>query len=258
MRFQGRTAFITGAGRGIGRAISLRLASEGAAVAVCDIDGTLAEQTATVITSEGGRALACRLDVRDTMGIRQTVEHVLETWKRIDILVNNAGITIAKPVLDFTEEEWDRMIDINLKGILRCSQIVAAQMVKQKSGKIINVASESGKTAKPLFTVYAATKFAVVGFTQGLAQELAPHGINVNSVCPGIVKTPMWEELDKTLSKLQGLEEGEALERRRKSIPLGRLEEPEDVAGVVVFLASEDAAYMTGQSINITGGREFH
>jgi NAD(P)-dependent dehydrogenase (short-subunit alcohol dehydrogenase family) len=161
-------------------------------------------------------------------------------------------------VVDFKESDWDRMIDINLKGVLRFTQTVARHMVEQKSGKIINMASESGKTAKPLFTVYGTTKFAVVGLTQGLAQELAPYGINVNAVCPGIVNTPMWHGLDRALAKLQGLREGQALEKRRGAIPLGRLEEPEDVAGVVAFLASADADYMTGQSVNVTGGREFH
>ena len=116
----------------------------------------------------------------------------------------------------------------------------------------------SGKTGKPLFAIYAATKFGVIGFTQGLALELAPFGITVNAVCPGIVRTEMWAQLDRDLARLQGGKEGEALEKRRKSVPLGRLEQPEDVAGVVAFLASRDAGYMTGQAVNVTGGREFH
>ena len=258
MRFDGKTAMVTGAGRGIGRAIALRLAREGADVAVCDIDTGAAERVAGEVIALGRRGLGVDLDVASRPSVDAAVETIARAWGGIDFLVNNAGITIGGAVVDFAESDWDRMIEINLKGVLRCSQAVARRMIARGSGKIVNVASESGKTAKPLFAVYATTKFAVVGLTQGLAQELAPHRINVNAVCPGIVRTQMWEELDRTLARLQGLKEGEALERRRLSIPLGRLEEPEEVAGVTAFLLSPDADYMTGQSVNVTGGREFH
>ncbi len=258
MRFENKTAVVTGAGRGIGRAIALRLASEGASVAIAEIDKASAYGVAEEIRSLGRESLAIEVDVRRMDSVQRMVSETIAAWNRIDILVNNAGITIVGPVLDSTEEEWDRMIEINLKGVLRCSQAVAREMVARKRGKIVNVASESGKVGRPLFAVYAATKFGVVGFTQALAQELAPHGINVNAVCPGIVQTKMWDELDEKLSRLQGLAPGEPLERRRKSIPLGRLETPEDVAGVAAFLASADADYMTGQSVNVTGGRIFH
>ena len=257
-RFKEKVVIVTGSGRGIGKATAMLFAREGARVIICDIDGESGGKTANEIQNLGGESAAIQLDVRDPDSVRRVVENTLSKWYHIDILVNNAGITIAKAVVDFEEEEWERMIEINLKGVFRCTQQVARHMIEQGGGKIINIASESGKTAKPLFTIYGATKFGIVGFTQGLAQELAPYGINVNCVCPGIVRTPMWEELDRTLAKLQNLRAGEAMEKRKKSIPLGRLEEPEDVAGVVAFLASDDAAYMTGQSVNVTGGREFH
>ncbi|NBF41734.1 MAG: glucose 1-dehydrogenase [Spirochaetes bacterium] len=258
MRFSDKRIIVTGSGRGIGRAIARRFAEEGAAVAICDIDRTTAEATAGEINESGGTALAVELDVRSIESVRAMLDAVVTEWGRVDVLVNNAGITIAKPVVEFTEEEWERTLDINLKGVFRCSQLVAVQMITQGGGKIINLSSESGKTAKPNFTIYAASKFGVVGFTQGLAQELAPHGITVNAVCPGIVHTPMWEELDRVLAKRMGKKEGEILATRKDQIPLGRLEQPEDVAGVVAFLASDDANYMTGQAVNVTGGREFH
>jgi len=258
MRFADKRIIVTGSGRGIGRAIARRFAEEGAAVAISDIDRETAEATAAEINETGGRALAIELDVRSSESVRAMLDAVVAEWGRVDVLVNNAGITIAKPVVEFTEEEWERTLDINLKGVFRCSQLAAVQMITQGGGKIINLSSESGKTAKPNFTIYAASKFGVVGFTQGLAQELAPHGITVNAVCPGIVHTPMWEELDRVLAKRMGKKEGEILATRKEQIPLGRLEQPEDVAGVVAFLASDDANYMTGQSVNVTGGREFH
>ncbi len=258
MRFADKRIIVTGSGRGIGKAIARRFAEEGAAVAICDIDRETAESTAAEINDTGGTALAIELDVRSSESVRGMLDAVVAEWGRVDVLVNNAGITIAKPVVEFTEEEWERTLDINLKGVFRCSQLAAVQMITQGGGKIINLSSESGKTAKPNFTIYAASKFGVVGFTQGLAQELAPHGITVNAVCPGIVHTPMWEELDRVLAKRMGKKEGEILATRKEQIPLGRLEQPEDVAGVVAFLASEDANYMTGQSVNVTGGREFH
>ncbi|TVR03186.1 MAG: SDR family oxidoreductase [Spirochaetaceae bacterium] len=258
MRFQERVVMVTGGARGIGLAIAQRFAREGAAVAVCDKDGEGARRAAEELAGVQSASRAYALDVRSTDGVQAAVDAITRDYGRIDVLVNNAGITIPGPVVDFAEVDWDLMVDVNLKGVFRCAQRVARVMVAQGSGRIINISSESGKTGKPLFALYAATKFGVIGFTQGLAMELAPHGITVNAVCPGIVRTEMWTQLDKDLARLQGSREGEALELRRKSIPLGRLQEPADVAGVVAFLASEDAGYMTGQSVNVTGGREVH
>lgn len=258
MRFEDKVVMVTGGARGIGFATVQRFAREGAAVAVCDKDhdGAIRATERLAVVHSASRAYP--LDVGSIDSVQAAIDAVVQDYGRIDVLVNNAGITIPGPVVDFSEADWDLMVDINLKGVFRCAQRVARLMQQQGSGRIINISSESGKTGKPLFAIYAATKFGVIGFTQGLAMELAPHGITVNAVCPGIVRTEMWMQLDKDLSRLQGTREGEALEMRRKSIPLGRLQEPEDVAGVVAFLASDDAAYMTGQAVNVTGGREVH
>jgi len=258
LRLKNKIAIVTGAGRGIGEAISLRLAKEGADVVVSDIDLDSATQTAKKVKALGRRSLAIRTDVSKSSDVEKMVNLVVSNFGRINILVNNAGIVIVKPVVEFEEEEWDKVIDADLKGVFLCSKAVAKVMIKQGNGKIINISSDSGKTAHAFFTVYSAAKFGVIGFTQGLAIELAPYKINVNAVCPGIVNTKMWEYLDEELGKRLNLSKGEALKKRIQSIPLGRLETPEDVAGVVAFLASQDADYMTGQAINVTGGREVH
>lgn len=258
MRLDDKVAIVTGAGRGIGEAISIRLAREGADVVVCDVNLDSAKETAEKIETIGQRSLAIKTDVSKSSDVEKMVNLTLEKFGKIDILVNNAGIVIVKQIVELEEEEWDKVIDVDLKGVFLCSKAVAKVMINQKSGKIINISSDSGKTGYALFTSYNAAKFGVIGFTQGLAKELAPYGINVNAVCPGIVGTKMWEYVDEQLGKRWGLPKGEALKMHIKQIPLGRLETPEDVAGVVAFLASQDADYMTGQAINVTGGREMH
>lgn len=258
MRLDDKIAIVTGAGRGIGEAISVRLAKEGADIVVADINFNNAKRTVEKIKAIGRRALVVKVDVSKSNDIERMVDLTLEKFGKIDILCNNAGITIINSVVDFKEEQWDRMLNINLKGVFLCSRAVAKIMIKQKSGKIINTSSDSGKTGYALFASYNASKFGVIGFTQGLAKELAPYGITVNAVCPGIVKTKMWDYVDEELGKRWGLPKGEALKMHIKQIPLGRLETPGDVAGVVAFLASKDADYMTGQAINVTGGREMH
>ena len=258
MRFKDKLVMITGGGNGIGRGIAHRFASEGASVAVCDINETAGKTVVEELKAMGAKASFHRVNVTDTSQIEKGVKEVVELYGVIDVLVNCAGITIPGYVIDFKESDWDKMIAINLRGVIDCSQKVARVMVKQGHGNIISISSESGKTGKKLFAIYAATKFAIVGFTQGLAAEMAPHNVRVNAVCPGIVHTDMWKQLDKDLAKIEGIAEGDALTTRVKNIPLGRLETPEDVAGVVAFLASNDAVYMTGQSINVTGGREVH
>jgi meso-butanediol dehydrogenase/(S,S)-butanediol dehydrogenase/diacetyl reductase len=253
-----KVAIVTGAGRGIGEAISIRLAKEGVDIVVCDIDFNNAQKTAEEIKAIGRQSLAIRTDVSKSSDVEKMVNLAMEKFGRIDILVNNAGIVIVKPIIELEEEEWDKVIDVDLKGIFLCSKAVAKVMINQKSGKIINISSDSGKTGYALFAHYNAAKFGVIGFTQGLAKELAPYKINVNAVCPGIVGTKMWDYVDEQLGRRWGLPKGEALKMHIKQIPLGRLETPQDVAGIVAFLASPDADYMTGQAMNVTGGREMH
>lgn len=258
MKLNDKIAIVTGAGRGIGEAISIRLAKEGVDIVVCDIDFNNAQKTAEEIKATGQRSLAIRTDVSKSSDVEKMVNLAMEKFGRIDILVNNAGIVIVKPIVELEEEEWDKIINVDLKGIFLCSKAVAKVMINQKNGKIINISSDSGKTGYALFAHYNAAKFGVIGFTQGLAKELAPYKINVNAVCPGIVGTKMWDYAGEELRKRLGLSKEKALKMFVKQIPLGRLETPQDVAGIVAFLASQDADFMTGQAINVTGGREMH
>lgn len=258
MRLNNKIVVVTGAGRGIGEAISIRLAKEGADIVVCDIDFDNAERTAEKIKTIGRQSLAIKADVSKGKDVEEMVNLTMEKFGRIDILVNNAGILIIKPIVEFKEEEWDRVIDVDLKGVFLCSRAVAKVMINQKSGKIINISSSSGKMGTEFFANYAAAKFGVIGFTQGLAKELASCKITVNVVCPGIIGTKMWDYADEELGKILRLPKGEALKKQIQKIPLSRPGTPEDVAGVVVFLLSSEADYMTGQAINVTGGMVMH
>jgi len=258
LRLNNKIVVVTGAGRGVGEAISIRLAKEGADIVVCDIDFDNAERTAEKIKTIGRQSLAIKADVSKGKDVEEMVNLTMEKFGRIDILVNNAGILIIKPIVEFEEEEWDRVIDVDLKGVFLCSRAVAKIMINQKSGKIINISSSSGKMGTEFFANYAAAKFGVIGFTQGLAKELAPYKITVNAVCPGIIATKMWDYVDEELSKRLSLPKGEAFKKQIQKIPLSQSGTPEDVAGVVVFLLSSEADYMTGQAINVTGGMVMH
>jgi meso-butanediol dehydrogenase/(S,S)-butanediol dehydrogenase/diacetyl reductase len=250
---------VTGAGRGIGRAIALRLAREGAAVLVADLDGTAAERVAAEVERAGGRARGSRVDVTVGADAERMVDDAVAAFGgRLDILVNNAGVGAVAPLLETDEQSWDLVMDVNAKGVLLCSQAAARRMIEQgEGGRIINNASGAGKVAPgrdvPL-GAYAASKHAVVALTRQLGLELASHQILVNCVCAGIVDTPMWDLIDREIARLQGLPVGEPKARAVASIPLGRIEQPEDVAGVVAFLASADAAYITAQTVNVCGG----
>ena len=253
-----QVAIVTGAGRGIGRAISLRLASEGVSVAVTDIDSSNADNVVAEIESDGGQAVALQVDVTRKEHVDQMVQDTVGKFGSLDILVNNAGVGAVVPLMDTDESVWDTMMDINAKGVLLCSQAAARQMIKTGSGgRIINNASGAGKIAPgkdvPL-GAYAASKHAVVALTKQMGLELAQHRILVNCVCAGIVDTPMWDLIDREIAKREGAPIGSVKASAVDSIPLGRIQEPEDVANVVVFLASSDASYMTGQTYNVCGG----
>jgi meso-butanediol dehydrogenase/(S,S)-butanediol dehydrogenase/diacetyl reductase len=245
----GRVALVTGGASGIGRGIVEALAREGADVVIADLDG---EHAKSVASEVGGRGT--RVDVTD----ERSVAHLVEEVGAIDILVNNAGVSKSIPFVELDEREWDRVFDVNVKGVFLACRAVVPQMIERRAGKIINVASMVGKEAIPLFVHYSASKFAVIGLTQGLAKELAEHDINVNAVCPGVVRTPLWEPLLDQLSATKGITREAAFDEFIDGIPLARPQTPEDIGAVVAFLASDKARNMTGQGINVTGGMQLH
>ena len=255
MELEGQAAIVTGAGRGIGRAIALELASMGAAVVVADVNPELAERTAREVMSRGRRGLALRTDVSKRADRDAMVRRTMETFGRIDVLVNNAGIFRRATPLEIAEEQWDAVLDVNAKAVFFCSQAVLPHMLAAGRGLIINIASQSGKIGSPTALVYCASKAAVISMTKSLALAFASQGIRVNCVCPGSVDTDMWSDIDHQVGVVElGLPPGELRRRRATEIPLGRLAQPEDVAHVVGVLASSKASYMTGQAINVTGG----
>ena len=255
---EGQVAIVTGAGRGIGRAIALRLAREGASVTVAEINQVNAVKVVEEIEAAGGRALALKTDVARKDDVERMVRDTVERFGRLDILVNNAGIGAIAPLIDTDEETWDAIMRVNAKGTLLCTQAAARQMIVQgDGGRIINNASGAGKIAPGKGTplgAYAASKHAVVALTKQFGFELASHGILVNCVCAGIVDTAMWDLIDRETARLEGVPLGSVKARAVASIPLGRIQKPEEVANMVVYLASSDAGYSTASTFNVSGG----
>ncbi len=243
MRLARQAAMVTGSTRGIGRAIAERLAAEGAAVAICGRQREAADAVAEAIRAQGGQALGLALDVASTSSVERAVDQVLEAFGRLDILVNNAGITRDTLLLRMDEADWDQVLDVNLKGAYRCCRAALRPMLKQRSGRIVNVSSVVGLIGNPGQVNYAAAKAGLIGLTKSLAREVASRGITVNAVAPGFIETDMTAALTPT--------QREAIAGR---IPLGRLGRPEDVAGAVVFLVSEDGRYITGHTLVVDGG----
>lgn len=254
-RLDNKVAIVTGGGSGIGRAICNALAREGANVMVADVNEHTAEETCDQLTSFGGKYHSIRVDVRSESEVKHAVEETVSTFGRIDILCANAGVSTMNWAVDLTEDEWDYNMDVNAKGVFFCCKHVGKQMMKQGTGgKIVNTASMAGKIGASVLAHYSASKFAVVGLTQALADEFAQYKINVNAVCPGFVNTSMQERELQWEAKLRGITSEAVKQKMIELTPLGRLEEPEDVAKLVVFLASGEAEFMTGQAINVTGG----
>ena len=241
---EGRTAVVTGAGSGIGRAIALRLAQEGCDIGALDIEQRGAEATAARIRELGRAATAAAADVRDIAATGQAVDALVQKLGKLDILVNCAGILRIAQLADMRKEDWDDSFRVNLDGVFHACQAAIPHLKQHKRGRIINIASWLGKTGKPYYGAYAASKFAVIALTQTLALELAPDRIRVNAICPGVIIETGMRERAETELKAMGLPQ----------IPLGRLGKPDDVARVAAFLASDEADYMTGQAINVTGG----
>ncbi|MBW2122438.1 MAG: SDR family oxidoreductase [Deltaproteobacteria bacterium] len=256
MRLEGEVAIVTGAGRGIGRGIALRLAREGAHVVVCDISKENSERVSHEAgeINPRGRGFPVAADVSVERDVESVVSEVIGRLARIDILVNNAGILAITPVVEISEGEWDRVLAVNLKGPFLFSKHVAREMIKREKGKIINIASNAGKRGDRFLAHYCASKFGVIGLTQVLAKELGPHHIHVNAVCPGFIETDMFSLLDQGFGKYLGRSPEENRRKFVASVPLGRMGKPEDVASLVAFLASREADYIHGQAINICGG----
>ncbi|MGA3405976.1 MAG: glucose 1-dehydrogenase [Candidatus Bathyarchaeia archaeon] len=258
-RLKDKVTVVTGGGSGIGKAMCKAIAMEGANVAVADLNEKSARETCDELSTFHGRYLPIRVDVTLETEVQQMVEQIVATFGRVDILCANAGVSTMNWGVDITEKEWDYNMDVNAKGIFFCCKHIARQMIKQgNGGKIINTASVAGKTGYPLLVHYCASKFAVVGLTMAFADELAPYKINVNAVCPGYVQTSMQERELVWEAKLRGTTVQTLKDKMIDTTPLKRIEKPEDVAKLVVFLASEESDFMTGQSVNICGGIEKH
>ncbi|MBQ9053052.1 acetoin reductase [Rhodococcus sp. (in: high G+C Gram-positive bacteria)] len=250
-----RVALVTGAGRGIGHGLALRLVSDGFSVAVNDIDKSAAEKLAREITDSGGTAVAVPADVSSQDAVGAMVEEAVASLGSLDVMVCNAGIVQVKAIDELESTDLERMFSVNVFGTFFCVQAAARQMIAQgRGGKIINAASVAGHDAYAYSSVYSATKFAVRGLTQSAAREYAPQGITVNAYCPGIVATDMWDVIDERLGSYMGKATGETFAEFSAGIPLGRAETPADVAGLVSFLASPGSDYITGQSLIVDGG----
>ncbi len=259
MQLSGKSALVTGAARGIGKAIALRFAQEGARVALNDINEENLEEAAREIEKVSKeRVIYRKADISNGKEVKDLTKYVMAKLTAIDILVNNAAISKIVPFLDTSEKLWDRTMEINLKGAFLCCQSVIPAMIKNNSGKIINMSSQSGKRGSKWHAAYCASKFGIIGLTQSLALELAPHNINVNAVCPGVVFTPLWKDHAADHAKRKGIDEKQVKEDLLKNIPLGRRGNPGDVANLVLFLASSRSDYMTGQAINLSGGSVFY
>jgi 3-oxoacyl-[acyl-carrier protein] reductase len=247
MRLSGKTAIVTGARRGMGRAIALALAREGANVVVSDINQEDCQKVVDEIEKLGRKGLALKCDVSSSDNVEDMVKKTVAKFGRVDILVNNAGILTFKPFLELTDEDWDKTLNVNLKGQFLCARTAGRVMIKNKWGRIINIASISSGgcgIAFPLIAHYTASKGGVVALTEALALELTSQGINVNAVCPGAIDTDM----------AKGVKEGGQLAQVLARIPKGRLGQPEEIASLVVFLASEESDYISGAAIVIDGG----
>jgi len=254
-----RSALVTGAAGGIGRAIAERLVADGFGVSVADLSSS-ADQLEALVASLGGPdiALGLLIDVSEAASVEAAVAAHVGHFGGLDVMVANAGIAVTAPLLEITAKQWQLTMDVNVKGVLHCYQSAARQMITQgRGGRLIGAASVAAHRGGKWQSAYSASKFAVRGMSQSVAQELAEYQITVNVYSPGVVHTPMWEGIDAEMSRRRGTQLGSEMAGMVAGIPLGRLEVPTDVAGVVAFLASPEAAYITGQSIVVDGGMWF-
>ncbi|GAB4550243.1 MAG: acetoin reductase [Anaerolineae bacterium] len=270
-RHAGKVAIVTGAGQGIGRGIAERLAQEGAKVVIAEYVKENAEKVAGELLKMGGDALAYPIDIGNIEQIQKMIADVVDHYGQIDYLINNAGVNKTTAMFDLTPEAWDRVHRVNLRGLFFCMQLVAKQMVAQvpaavkdagradrSYGKIVNFSSVAGRSGRPYAADYSAAKWGVISVTQSAALYLAPYNINVNAICPGVVPTPMWDDIDATQAERFGMERGQWIQKTVEAVPLKRAATPADIAAAVSFLCSEDADYITGQALNVDGGVEMN
>jgi 2-hydroxycyclohexanecarboxyl-CoA dehydrogenase len=239
---ENKVVLVTGAGRGMGRSIAERLAEEGARVAVTDVDEKSALETAAGLEGAAG----FRLDITDAGEVARRMEEIVAALGPVDALVNNAGWDRAVPFLQTDEDFWDRVIDINLRGPIRLTKAVLPQMVERQQGRIVNISSDAGRVGSTGESVYSACKAGIIGFGKTVAREVARHGITVNAICPGPTDTALLAEFAQGNEKL--------IEALKKAIPMRRLGQPEDIAGAVAFMVSDDAGFVTGQTLSVSGG----
>jgi len=257
-RLDKRVAVITGGGRGIGAQICRTFAEEGAVVAVLDIQQEAAEQVAEEIRGSAGQAIAMACDVTKRDDVEQAADQIERELGPLNVWVNNAGVSYILPFLECTDEIWDRTLNVNLKGAFLCCQAAIRRMLSHQGGVIINMSSQSGKVGNSHYAAYCASKFGIIGLTQSLAVEFAAQGIRVNAICPGVVPTPMWDTQIEDYARKRGLKPEEVMSYFESKIPMGRIGTAKDVAHAALFLASDEADYITGQALNVSGGSVMH
>lgn len=263
MKLRGKIALITGSAQGIGKAIAIEMAKEEASVILADIKEEKLRETyekdiMSICKNKNTEGCHLKVDVTNEEQIQKTINKILKNFGRIDILVNNAGVLSSYPIVELEEKEWDRIININLKGTFLVTKTVLRHMMERKEGCIINIASDSGITGKKYLSHYCSSKFGVIGFTQSAANEAAQYNITVNAVCPGPTATEIYHTDREMQSKIRGISKEDIIREENKTIPLGRPAQPNEIARLVVFLASDDNTYITGEAINISGGLEVH
>ena len=246
MNFKGKVVIVTGAGSGIGRATALKFAEFGGTVAALDIDDERAARAAAEIAESGGRAIHIQADITNYQQVREAAQKVKEAFGRIDVLANCAGWDKIELFMQNEPDLWDKLINVNLKGLIYCTRAVLEYMIQQRAGSIVNVSSDAGKVGSTGEAVYSAAKGGVISFTKSIAREMARYNIRVNCICPAPTDTPLFREVASTMPKV--------VEKIQKSIPLGRIARPEEQASAIVWLASEDASFITGQALSVNGG----
>ena len=259
MRFKKKVVIVTGAGSGIGRETAISFAKEGAMISLNDINLESIEKVAKEIRSLNTESIILHGDATNEQRVEEMVKKTIRKFGKIDILVNNVGrFSYRKPIVEIDTKEWDEDMAINVKSVFLWSKYVGQYMIKRRYGKIINISSGAGKIGTTKAGAYGTTKHAVIGITRCLALELIPYNITVNAVCPGYIETPMGKKFAEDIAKVENLDLKEVIKGQIRDIPLGRKANPKEVAMAILFLASDDASYITGESLNITGGQVMH